>query len=144
MACCICSVSVQSCSSPNVSNRKMDFPLALVCDCPCERAKIRIAPEMVAVEKINRNMGCSSSPPRDPTALVHQLDAEGRCVQLENCRAFSPSAIDLKFLGGTAGQISCFCNTRENWGGDPTNRYFCNTPLNMSGSKILKKSVLLL
>src|SRR5215470_16973640 len=84
MACCICSVSVQSCSLPNVSNRKIDFPSALVCDCPCERAKIRIAPEMVAVEKIDRNMSCSSSP-HDPSALVHLLDAEGRCIKLENC-----------------------------------------------------------
>src|SRR5262249_15505923 len=64
---------------------------------------------------LKRSTGTWVAPPpvpHDPGALVRQLDAEGRCVQLENCRAFSASAIDLKFLGGKAGQISCFCNTR--------------------------------
>src|SRR5215468_4122049 len=75
MTFCICSTSVQSCSSPNVSNRKMDFPAAffcdcpcetdlpssLLCDCPCEGAKISIAADKATVEKKNRDMVCCSS-----------------------------------------------------------------------------------
>src|SRR5262249_46108427 len=95
----------------NVSKRKMDSPWVLVCDSPCKGAEIRIATEMVAVEKINRNMAYFSSRPCDPSVPV-QLDAEGRGVQVESCQAFSASAVDLQFLGGMVGQISCFCNSR--------------------------------
>src|SRR5215467_4618534 len=143
MTCCICSVSVQSCSSPNVSKRKIDSPSVLVCDSPCEAAEIRIATEMVAVEKINRNMAYFSSRPCDPSVPM-QLDAEGRRIQPESCRALSARQLICNCYEEWLVRSVAFVTVVEKRGDGPTNRYFCNTQVNMPGSKIPEIWVLLL
>src|SRR5262252_5001321 len=93
MTFCICSVSVHFCSSPNVSNRKMDLPSVLVCDCPCETPKIRATTDNSTVE--SRDM-CSSSrfplqsgPKIQPYLLGCYLTVRG-C----GCAQKHPAAID--------------------------------------------------
>src|SRR5215216_5356844 len=79
MASCIRSVSVQSCSSPNVSKRKIDCPSELLCDWPCAMADVSTAMAMADAEKMYRNMAGSllvSSPL--PLIRSWRLDAHRR------------------------------------------------------------------